>query len=275
MNDMNIVHVVFEKNELYKRTSSLWQYDYGQILMVTGLNLPKAVSIDFSLFDGKGESIRQVGVTQDGVTKVRIPDSLLKNKDVRNDYNIYVYVYVADGEKGNTLYKIIIPVKNRPEPHEMVIPDEKNMLDEAIKTVSEAAERAELSEKNAKQSEEKANESYLDTLELKNNVDDKSNYIDRKVEEFEKTSNEHLEKTNKWMNKSEAWAHGHVDYPENAEDNAKYYSDLAKQSAEQAGFVKFHINEAGRLILQRTQNIKDSLDFRLKLNTGRLEVIFK
>ena len=155
MNDMNVIHAMFEKNELYKRVRNLWQYDYGQFLMVTGLNLPKAVSIDFFLFDGKGESIRQVGVTQDGITKVRIPDSLLKNKDVKEDYNIYVYVYVADGEKGNTVYKIIIPVRNRPEPHEMIIPDEKNMLDEAIKTVSEAAERAELSEKNAKQSEKK------------------------------------------------------------------------------------------------------------------------
>lgn len=186
MNDMNIVHAVFEKNEMYKRTNGLWQYDYGQILMITGLNLPKAVSIDFSLFDGKGESIRQVGVTQDGITKVRIPNSLLKNKDVRDDYNIYVYVYVADGEKGNTVYKIIIPVRNRPEPHEMIIPDDKNMLDEAIKTVSEAAERAELSEKNAKQSEEKANEDEYKVLQYSLKYYEKGVLGDTDLEEVQK-----------------------------------------------------------------------------------------
>ena len=275
MNDINVTKVVFEQNEVYKKTDNLWQYDYGQILSVTGLNLPKVVNIDFSLTDGKGESITKVGMTQDSVTVVSIPNILLKNENAQKDYSIYAFIYVSDGEKGNTVRKIVIPVRNRPVPKDVVTPEEEKIFDEVVNAVNKAAERAETSEKNAKQSETKAEQSYQNTLKLEEHVNEQAKHVDNEVEEFEKTSNERLEKTNEWMNKAEAWTHGHVDYPENNEDNAKYYSELAKQSAEQAGFVKFHINEFGRLILQRTQNIKDSLDFRLILSTGRLEVVFK
>ena len=275
MNEINITQVMFEKNEVYKKTDNLWQYDYGQILSITGLNLPKVVNIDFSLTDGKGESITQVGMTNNGVTQVKIPNILLKNENTQKDYSIYAFIYVSDGEKGNTVRKIVIPVRNRPVPKDVVTPEEEKIFDEVVNAVNKAAERAETSEKNAKVSETKAEQSYQNTLKLEEHVNEQTKYVDNKVEEFEQVSNERLEKTNEWMNKAEAWTHGHVNYPENNEDNAKYYSDLAKQSAEQAGFVKFHINEFGRLILQRTQNIKDSLDFRLILSTGRLEVVFK
>lgn len=275
MNETNVTQVFFEQNETYKKTNNLWQYDYGQILEINGLNLPKVVNIDFSLTDGKGESITQVGMTNNGITTVKIPNILLKNENAQKDYSVYAFVYISDGEKGNTVRKVIIPVRNRPVPKDVVTPEEEKIFDEVVKEVNKAAERAEASETNAKESEIKAEQSYQNTLKVKEHVSEQSKYVDKKVEEFEQASNECLDKTNKWMNKAEAWAHGHTSYPENNEDNAKYYSELAKQSAEQAGFIKFHINEMGRLILQRTQNIKDSLDFRIILSTGRLEVVMK
>lgn len=66
---------------------------------------------------------------------------------------------------------------------------------------------------------------------------------------------------------------------ETSERNAKEYADNASESAEQAkqvatknGFCKLEIDESGHLKLHRTDNIIDSLDFRLT-EKGSLEVM--
>ena len=64
-----------------------------------------------------------------------------------------------------------------------------------------------------------------------------------------------------------------------SEQRAKEYADNASESAEQAkqvatknGFCKLEIDESGHLKLHRTDNIIDSLDFRLT-EKGSLEVM--
>ena len=66
---------------------------------------------------------------------------------------------------------------------------------------------------------------------------------------------------------------------ETSERNAKEHADNASESAERAkqvatknGFCKLEIDEGGRLKLYRTDNIVDSLDFKLT-EKGRLEVM--
>ena len=70
---------------------------------------------------------------------------------------------------------------------------------------------------------------------------------------------------------SEAWTHGHSKFSDRDKDNAKYYSDQAKQVATKNGFCHLEIEEDGCLYLTRTENIIDSLDFTLNDN-GTLEV---
>lgn len=111
----NIVTAVFQDGEQYCR-SRVWQYDHGQILRIQGLALPPAVEIHFSLTDAGGESITRVGITKDNVTDVIIPDSLLENDNVAENYNIYAYIYLTDPGSGETEYKITISVKTRPRP---------------------------------------------------------------------------------------------------------------------------------------------------------------
>ena len=69
---------------------------------------------------------------------------------------------------------------------------------------------------------------------------------------------------------AESWAHGHESYPDRNTDNAKYYSEQAKQVAVNNGFCHMEILEDGHLYLSRTENILQSLNF--KINNGRLEV---
>lgn len=50
--------IVDFKDENYKSVTGLWQWDYGQVLRIQGLNLPKAVEIHFSLQESGGEAKR-------------------------------------------------------------------------------------------------------------------------------------------------------------------------------------------------------------------------
>lgn len=162
------------------RARGLWQYDYGQILRIQGLSLPTAVEIDFSLRETGGESTTRVGITQNGVTNVTIPDSMLENNGCAGDYCIYAFIYTTDETSGETTHKIIMPVNSRPKPEAYSTPEDAQLFRDAIAEVNKSAETSNAAAISA-----------------------------------------------------EAWAHGHADYPERDDDNAKYYAGEARKDAEQ------------------------------------------
>lgn len=140
----NIIECKLESTykEIY---TGLWQYDYGQILRITGADLPKAVEIQFSLNEKGGSVITRIGTTVDGVTEVQIPNELLKNGGNSQNYNIYAYIYLTDETSGNTEYQIVLHVKSRTKPEN---PSEEplpypNIFHETVVAVNASAERAE------------------------------------------------------------------------------------------------------------------------------------
>lgn len=153
----NILTAIFE-DDRYCRVSGAWQYDYGQVLRIQGLNLPKAVEVHFSLNETYGNSVTRIGTTKDGVTDVIIPDSMLENGDTGQNYNIYAFIFLSEIDSGNTEYRIKISVKARPKPEIPGTPEEPELFRDAVKAVNDAADRAETAERNAKVSEEAAAE---------------------------------------------------------------------------------------------------------------------
>lgn len=145
---MIIVNLSEIRNTL---SQSIYQYDYGQVLRIQGVQLPKATEIHFSLTETGGESKTRIGVTQDGVTDVVIPDGMLENDDTTQNYNIYVFIYLRDDISGQTEYKICMPVKARPKPEAFDKPEDEEIFREAITAVRESAERAESAEQQAAQ----------------------------------------------------------------------------------------------------------------------------
>lgn len=137
----NILTAVFE-DDRYCRVSGAWQYDYGQILRIQGLNLPKAVEIHFSLTEKSGESITRIGTTKDGATDVLIPDSMLE-KETNQNYSMYAFIYLSDVTSGNTEYRIAIMVNTRPKPEIPGPPEEPEIFRETIEAVNQAADRSE------------------------------------------------------------------------------------------------------------------------------------
>lgn len=131
------------------RVYGLWQWDYGQVLRIQGLSLDPAVEIHFSLQETGGESTPRIGVTQDGVTDVPIPDSMLENGGTTQDYNFYAWIYITDETSGKTTKKITLYVKSRPKPKAFSKPEDTQLFREAIAAVNDSAKRSELAEKSA------------------------------------------------------------------------------------------------------------------------------
>lgn len=149
--DNNIIPVQLDYR--FVTTRKIWQYDYGQILSITGQNLPTATEVHFSLDIRGGSTLSRVGTTMDGVTTVKIPDELLKNNGKSGDFSIYAFMYVADEASGNTEYRITIPVYSRPKPENPSVDPapEPNIFHETITAVNNAADRAEKAAKDTEQ----------------------------------------------------------------------------------------------------------------------------
>lgn len=147
----NITTAIFDTGTKYTNVVGLWKYDYGQILRIAGLNMPKTVEIHFSLNETCGNSVTRIGITKDRITDVSIPDSMLENENTKQNYNVYAFIFLTDENSGNTEYRIKIPVKARPKP-EAVGGTGETTLENIMSAVNQIAD-------------EKA-----DTLDYKDNV---------------------------------------------------------------------------------------------------------
>lgn len=117
-------------------TSPLWQYDYGQILKIDGLDLPQAFEVHFSNSRKSGETITQIGTD----SQVVIPDMYLTS-----GADIYAFIFLHDGlTDGETEYVIKIPVRERPEPSDIEpTPVQQDVITEAIAALNQAVEDVE------------------------------------------------------------------------------------------------------------------------------------
>lgn len=129
--------------------SDLWQWDYGQTLRIQGVKLPAAVEIQFSTTERIGETVTRIGVTQEGVTEVPVPDTLLEGGGTTQDYTIYAFVYIENGDSGKTEYRVSMKVRARPKPEAHATPEEGELFRQVIVAVAESADRAESARKSA------------------------------------------------------------------------------------------------------------------------------
>ena len=147
-----MITAIFNPGDKSITTKKVMQWDYGQVLSIKGLDLPKAVEIHFCVYTDS-TTITTVGITTDDHTDVEIPDGLL-----RQDRELRAYVYVADLEQGKTVRTVNIPIQSRQKPEIPHTPEDTEIFREAIKAVNNSADRAETaanaSEQNAKKTAE-------------------------------------------------------------------------------------------------------------------------
>ena len=155
----NIVNVTFN-GKTRTVTDGLFQYDYGQILNFTDLELPEEFEIDFTMADAEPAET-YLGENN----QVQIPDKYLQKS---GNLKAYIYLHTGDTD-GETVYTIVTPVRARPERTDPTPSEtQRSRIDTLIEQMDEAVETAETSAESAQQSADRAEavvEGIGDTVE--------------------------------------------------------------------------------------------------------------
>jgi len=238
-------------------TANLWQYDYGQVLLIEGIELPDWYEVHFSNQERDGEAKGQIG-DANGVT---IPDEYLTSGD-----DIYAFLFLHDGETdGETEYKIHIPVKERPlKVPEEPTPVQQDMITEALAALTvgvnrseTAAANAEESETNAKASEEAADAAMQAAAGSAQAAAQSASNAARDAQA---------------AGQSEANAGQAAADAQDAAADAARSADRAETAATTAGYLDIDVDPVtGRLIYTRTDQV--DVDFVLRNEHLIMEVI--
>lgn len=124
MRGRTITLTVVDKRGKAAKTIPLYQYDYGQKLLIDGVELPEYYEVHFSN-QQYGESVTVLGDS----TGVLIPDEMVATGE-----NIYVWLFLHDtSNDGETEYFGVIPVIKRAQPTDITpTPEEQNIITEVI-----------------------------------------------------------------------------------------------------------------------------------------------
>lgn len=137
------------KGEEIELNDELWQWDYGQKIQITGLDLPEIFEVHFSWKDLETAKV-VTGATTDGVSTVDIPNAALQQKRM-----ITAYIYTSDPEEGETVNVIYMMVNSRKAPEGFETPEDVDLFHH---TLAAAAEYQRQAEKAKNQAEAKAEE---------------------------------------------------------------------------------------------------------------------
>ena len=130
MNDNNIVVASFPDGKKEAITQRMYQYDYGMILRIEGLELPQAFEAHFSNVED-GEAKTQIGTDDE----VIIPDEYFLT-----GLPIFCWIYLHTGlDDGETVYRIKIPMRERSEPTDLQpTPVQQDAITQAIAALDAA-----------------------------------------------------------------------------------------------------------------------------------------
>ena len=131
-----MIHAGFNDTDTILHLKGLTQWDRGQKLKITGLNIQEDhIQIHFAK-EGDREALIEMGVVDEcGDISVDIPNVLLKDKR-----RLLVYVYLDDGVSGETIKEIQITIKERAKPIDYTDPGDKHLLEQLYEKVSMKAD---------------------------------------------------------------------------------------------------------------------------------------
>lgn len=131
---MNKIIEAYPKAGKTVNTASVWQYDYGQLLHINGIELPVSYKAEFSN-TSRGDAIATVQTTD----TVAIPAQFLESGAA-----VYIWLVMVDAESRTTEYSVIVPIAARAKPiDEEPTPEEQSEIDQALAALNGGVDRAE------------------------------------------------------------------------------------------------------------------------------------
>lgn len=260
MNELNILTATFKPGaRVCTPDKKGVQYDYGQVLKIAGLDLPEAFEVHFA---NTGDTTTITQIAQNGV--VEIPDQFFTSSK-----QINAYIFLHDGETdGETEYKITIGVLPRPAiSDDEPTPEEQSAITQAIAALQSAVAHTAQSETNAAASAESAATSASAAAMSAQNAADSETTAGEMAQAAE-ASAEAAAGSASAAATSASEAKTSEDNAEDSAEEAKRYKELAEQIAGTAGYMFMEIDDRGRLIYTRTDQV--DADFSISRPAGHL-----
>lgn len=272
-----MIIVNFDPGRTMVSKKGLWQYDYGQVLRITGLDLPKVVEVHFSFQEYDGDAEIAVGSTKDKITEVEIPKFALDGNGqlCGRIYYVFAFVYVENGETGRTKYKIRLDINARPKPEDYTEPEHEELFGQVIKEVNEAVERVEAAEGKAKEYADKTTEDAQNTAADRKEVErlvESVSDIDDKVEEIEGYRDQSLTAAGNAL-QSEQNAKTSEEMARDYAASAEVSENAARTYAEQTEQAKAVVMELGQQVADdKTHVDKIAQDFTLTVQQATADI---
>lgn len=260
MNELNILTATFKPGaRVCTPDKKGVQYDYGQVLKIAGLDLPEAFEVHFA---NTGDTTTITQIAQNGV--VEIPDQFF-----RSSKQINAYIFLHDGETdGETEYKITIGVLPRPAiSDEEPTPEEQSAITQAIAALQSAVAHTAQSETNAAASAESAATSASAAAMSAQNAADSETTAGEAAQAAQQSAEDAAGSASAAA-QSASEAKTSEDNAEDSAEEARRYKELAEQIAGTAGYMFMEIDDRGRLIYTRTDQV--DADFSISRPAGHL-----
>lgn len=260
MNELNILTATFKSGaRVCTPDKKGVQYDYGQVLKIAGLDLPEAFEVHFA---NAGDTTTITQIAQNGI--VEIPDQFFKTSR-----QINAFIFLHDGETdGETEYKITIGVLPRPAiSDEEPTPEEQSAITQAIAALQAAVASTAQSETNAAASAESAATSASEAAMSAQNAADSETTAGEAAQAAQQRAEDAAGSASAAA-QSASEAKTSEDNAEDSAEEAKRYKELAEQIAGTAGYMFMEIDDRGRLIYTRTDQV--DADFSIARPAGHL-----
>lgn len=285
----NVIVAAFDERTRRAVVGPLWQYDYGQILKFTGIDLPAAFEVHFSNDPRRGEASRVNGTPETGV--------VIPSRYMTSGANVFAWLFLhTRNDDGGTKFEVEIQVRRKPPGADIVIPEDDipeaqgiiadmtvaaNAAREA-KLAAEAAAEAALADHTAADAAALLARSYAEggTGTRQGEDTDNAKYWAQYAEEtVGSAAQDILDAKDAAMSAiqsydSEALTHRNAAEAaqaaaedaqaaaEGARDSAYSYAQRAEAAVQDAMYISFDI-EDGDLVMTKTANVA-SIDFTLE-----------
>lgn len=146
-----MLKAVFSRfGEEIELTDELWQYDFGQKIEVTGIELPDVCEVHFQ-YDNLTETKTVTGYKQEDALIIDIPNEALTSRGI-----IKLYIYLVSSEEGRTVNVAIMHVNRRMKPEGFEVPEDIDLFHHTLLAANEYMQQTKSAKKSAETAADQA-----------------------------------------------------------------------------------------------------------------------
>ena len=139
-----MLKAVFSRfGEEIELTDELWQYDFGQKIQVTGIELPDVCEVHLPVYN-LTETKTVTGYKQEDALIIDIPNEALTSRGI-----IKLYIYLVSSEEGRTVNVAIMHVNRRMKPEGFEVPEDIDLFHHTLLAANEYMQQTKSAKKSA------------------------------------------------------------------------------------------------------------------------------